>query len=651
MSVIFDTELLACAEDYWRDMLTSQANKEIESYNTILNDKYTTIQDEKQRNLEIAEFHESNLRNSWHKKIKASIENNTIPAEFFAPSKGASGRSGWLCSKKEDGYCVILVRQNNKWLMQTRKGVNIYPPSDFLSGLEKSTDFPSVMVGELITDKLCLNPQMRNEQFLQLQKIWWNNKMQLDTSKASARDDDQNIKAWTGLRIKIFSFPRTRIGNIEQIPTIEQDYNENLKHFQTHIQNHPHIGMCRMKLVSNSPEEIIEVFESVVAQGHEGIVIVDPEMRYFDLNDQKGIFKLKQKIVVRAKSTCIGEQTKNDKKTLLYQTIINQKTVQFPDRVSRQIAHKHPRIKYMEEMNVESKLKNSYQLRNGFRHVHIAFNNDLSMEVQRKVSVDKGESNPVFNPTGWVKRGNPKGSGGQQCLTERLRNIAQQNNRARELGKRGSDDFDDDNSDRGDAAGSQGGHGRGGAAGGETASAEGGGGNGNPIPNALSLPSHPVPSHPVRDSASAEEHGGAAGSEGGHGRRSGRSQLRRSNAGVFTICPKCKRQVTDPDPRYKYGHHYMHKECSEQRQPETKGTCPECKMEVTDADLRYKDGNYYVHQQCYEQWIQRQETRKRKLPHERSSIYQNTIISNPYLVTWKEPLSRTFYKSLHISKM
>ncbi len=93
-------------------------------------------------------------------------------------------RHHWL-GIKFDGYLVILYRTaHGGWTMRSRKGVELYPDDDFLTGLAQNKHLPAVLIGELLTGReheLCavqdrLQPEKRgfnrNKNFETLNKIF-----------------------------------------------------------------------------------------------------------------------------------------------------------------------------------------------------------------------------------------------------------------------------------------------------------------------------------------------------------------------------------------------------------------------------------------------------------------------------------------------
>ena len=384
----FCSVLLARATDYWRDMLKDNTKEEIKQYNSLYDDD-----DDSQCTDKAAD------KAAKYPHIKKASDQQTIPACFFDTHKVDSSRAAndspepagdWFFSVKEDGYLVILSRQGHNWSMQTRKGKELYPPEDFLKGLSESKELPDVMVGELITHENCWNENgfgdienravKRNEQFSKLAKIWWMNTKQ-DYEKMASRNTLTNIEAWTGLRIKIFSFPQEINYNIGET------YDHNIQIMKKSIHNHPWIGMCHMQRVpKHDLQFIIDIFTRVVQMGLEGIVLVDPDVSYADLKGKKGkkdqkakyFFKLKPKHVLHVRAyTYVGQQQKDGKPEYIYQTEAEGQTVKFHDQMPN-IRGNFSRIKYMEfALDV-----NNFQCRKGFRHMHFAQKDDMSMVVR-----------------------------------------------------------------------------------------------------------------------------------------------------------------------------------------------------------------------------------------------------------------------------
>jgi hypothetical protein len=369
----FCSVLLARATDYWREMLKDNTKQEIKQYNS----QYDSLCTDKA---------------AKYAHIKNASDQQTIPACFFDTHKVDSSRAAhdsqdlpgdWFFSVKEDGYLVILSRHGQNWSMQTRKGKELYPPEDFLKGLSQSKELPDVMVGELITHQNCWNEngyediklraKKRNEQFFKLQKIWWMNHLQ-DYEKIKERNTTKNTDAWTGLRIKIFSFPQ------ENTYDIGQTYCQNMKIMKGAIHNHPWIGMCFMQRVpKDHPKLLIDIFTRVVQMGLEGIVLVDPDVFYANLKDgkAKNFFKLKPKHVLpKQKYKYLCEEKTDGKTEYTYETEAEGQTVRFHDQMPN-IRKNESRIKYMEF----AQDVNNFQCHKGIRHMHFAQDDDISMVV------------------------------------------------------------------------------------------------------------------------------------------------------------------------------------------------------------------------------------------------------------------------------
>ena len=399
----FDPSLLARAEDYWREELIQNTRNNIKTYNKERAAKATSrfLKNRSILTQETSEQIDNSIEDWWCKgysqydQIKHASDLKTIPDFFFDTHEDDKDGSPvdpghWFFSVKEDGYLVILSRdwKTQNWSLQTRKGVAYYPPLDFLSGLKKSTQLPDVMVGELITDEKCWDENgfgdienravKRNQQFSKLAKIWWNKAHPEDTKQAE-RDLDKNTKAWTGLRIKIFSFPSP-----QNTHNIRETYCQNFQKMCAAIHNHPWIGMCNMlKVRKDHPELIIDIFRRVVQMGLEGIVLVEPDVKYADLNhpEDKKFFKLKPKTVLPLryyKPVHPFFQVKPDgtTKEYTYETEVKGKKIRFHDLIEIQ-RRNYSRIKYMEF----ARDVHNFQCHQGIRHTHFAQDDDMSMEV------------------------------------------------------------------------------------------------------------------------------------------------------------------------------------------------------------------------------------------------------------------------------
>ena len=234
-------------------------------------------------------------KTSYYTKIKnAKVEQN-LPAEFFVDV------TDWLWSVKEDGYLVKLIRnEKHQWSMRTRKNTLLFPPPAFLQGLEQNKELPSFMVGELVTNftgcaeelrsDTANHTKVRNKQFGKLIRVFYGGE-----------------DVWNGLRVKIFSFPHSSMDMEDEHSSrsMQETYKHYSKVMQKTIQHHPHIGMCRFGTLKNT-QHAIDIFNSIVQMGLEGIVIVNANAQYGALDDPRTgdnaenqlFFKLKQKIVL-----------------------------------------------------------------------------------------------------------------------------------------------------------------------------------------------------------------------------------------------------------------------------------------------------------------------------------------------------------------
>ena len=345
------------ATDFWREGLIHTCKMSIGMFNNRRQGERSTLE---RRYAE--EF----------RLIKQARTDAKLPADFFY------NVNGWMWSVKEDGYLVKLVRDQNKWSMWTRKGYQLHPPPAFLLGLALNEELPDCMVGELVTcftgctkeDRCSVRERnkARNGQFLQLQK----------TLKG------KQPKCWQGLRVKIFSFPTSE-------RNIKQTYDHYVKIMQKTLEYHPHIGMCKSGVLLNTAHAI-SIFESVVQMGLEGIVIVDPNVKYGQLTDIDGtpkdfFFKLKQKIVLPGRQ--ITQQGKIEvpkdgkiEKVFSYVTKVQDKDINFTDQQNRQ-SESWSRIKYMEQVPG----CNFFPCKNGYRHMHFATCYDMSVEVPARVEL------------------------------------------------------------------------------------------------------------------------------------------------------------------------------------------------------------------------------------------------------------------------
>jgi len=368
---MYDPQLLWRATDFWREALIPDSNirQDIKLYNK--------WDDAKTRSLK------KHARN--YSKINEAAEAKMMPAYFFQDVRG------WMWSVKEDGYCVILSRDDEgKWSMQLRSGLELKPPRAFLQGLDQSPNLPPVMVGELLTsfhgcsasDRKDAGRRtfQRNEQFAIIHRV-----LAGARSSDSSRKDPEKAKAheqaWVGLRVKVFAFPNNSMD-------MQTTYETSCALMRQSMHLHPHIGMCQSGILT-STQDAIDKFKQVVQMGLEGIVIVDPEVKYgtrlvLDRHeDEVGTFyKLKQKVVTPGvKFTNFGVSREEWKDGIVhtehaYTTNIDGKQIHFSDRQDRDSAYS--RLKYME---YSPAMGSRFPCQTGYRHMHFANADDMSVEV------------------------------------------------------------------------------------------------------------------------------------------------------------------------------------------------------------------------------------------------------------------------------
>jgi hypothetical protein len=372
---MYDPALLWRATDFWREGLGWRVRKDIKLYN---------------------QWHDEDTRklptyNQNYTGIAQADENKPMPANFFQDV------TGWLWFVKEDGYLVSLSRDaQDKWSMHTRSGLKLTPPRGFLEGLEKSMSLPAVMVGELVTcftgcdaaDRADTGSRnvLRNQQFAIIHRVL---------------ERGADPLAWVGLRIKVFAFPNKTMD-------IWTTYNTYRDVMAATLHHHPHIGMCRAgKLFStdqlHSTQYAINIFAHVVQMGLEGIVIVNPSVKYGTLDtlddhhEEIGtFFKLKQKIVLPGRKFQKTGRTKDvskDGKTHTehdFTTTVDGQVVHFTDRIGKETAH--ARIKYMEHA---PGLGDTFPCQSGYRHMHFAQSDDMNVMVpaERALTTDHATRN------------------------------------------------------------------------------------------------------------------------------------------------------------------------------------------------------------------------------------------------------------------
>ncbi len=354
------------ATDFWREALKDSVRADI-----------------KRNNAQKLSIYASN-----YAKIQKAKQEQKLPADFFVDV------TGWLWSVKEDGYLVKLIREDNKWSMRTRKDTFLNPPPAFLQGLEKNKELPSFMVGELVTDFTGCDEDSRkdekrrnkerNKQFGKLIRVF------------KGRED-----VWDGLRVKIFSFPHSSMDMKDQHSSrsMQETYEHYSNVMQRTLQYHPHIGMCRFGTLK-STQHAIDIFNSVVQMGLEGIVIVKADVQYGALTyphtgdnaENKLFFKLKQKIVLAGRQiTNLGtiQRSKDGElETPEYEyritddndSMINM--IKFIDQQNRE-TDTFSRLKFMEFVPGDGQDKgfDRFPCIEGYRHMHFANKDDESVKV------------------------------------------------------------------------------------------------------------------------------------------------------------------------------------------------------------------------------------------------------------------------------
>lgn len=354
------------AQDFWREALLPESKEWIKRWHL----RYQTKEELGNRG----------------KEMELIEQQKELPPEWFVDV------TGWMWSEKADGYFVELRRDDrrdtNKWTMWSRRGVRLFPPDNFLTGLEQNTELPSIMYGELVTGVTdCLRDYRldtdkrtwaRNEQFKLLQKIW-----------------TRSEEAFEGLRVKIFAFPQSK-----------QTMWDTFLHYKSvmlkTLEHHPHIGMCNFGRLDNT-KHAIDIFKSVVQMGLEGIVIVNADDMYGALlnrqaDDACNLFKLKQKICTWGENLHNRQITKTVKKDgediseHEYTVFLpytdkhgeaSRNKIIFSDRKNRKDCNS-ARIKYMERC---ASVGNTFQHHMGYRHIHFATVYDMSVEVPAKLQL------------------------------------------------------------------------------------------------------------------------------------------------------------------------------------------------------------------------------------------------------------------------
>ena len=373
---MFDRALLWRATDFWREGLTPRMHKVIGLYNT--------WEDKKRK-----------LGAGWeYESIEQAAADASLPAHFFQDV----AKFWWYV--KEDGYLVSLDRAGpyGPWSMHTRGGVRLTPPPEFLAGLGRSEGLPNVMLGELVTSFTgCAEGDradpgrrnvLRNEQFARIHRV------------IVAGGD---AESWEGLRVKVFAFPTSK-------QSIGEAYELYANVLENTIDLHPHIGLCRAGRVGNAADAIA-VFRCVVRLGLEGIVLVNSNATYGetykeDRHDEKlgTFFKLKQKTVLAGtqfynwhKPRAVWKDgTRHDEHR--FKTTVDGEEVFFTDQQDRPTGV--ARLKYMEYVPGMDR----FPCRNGYRHMHFATHEDMSVTVPAAAADEPAPKFGVLNVLGWDAR-------------------------------------------------------------------------------------------------------------------------------------------------------------------------------------------------------------------------------------------------------
>lgn len=144
----------------------------------------------------------------------------------------------------------------------------------------------------------------------------------------------------------------------------------------TTLQHHQHIGMCDTGKLRNT-QHAIDIFNSVVQMGLEGIVIVDADEEYGTLVDRHGddaqlFFKLQQKIVLPWTQITQGKKIDRWKDGAEHPEHIytmqneNNEKIEFTDEQDRKTGS-YVRIKYMEHA---PGMTNNFPCQSGYSHAH-----------------------------------------------------------------------------------------------------------------------------------------------------------------------------------------------------------------------------------------------------------------------------------------
>ena len=326
----------------------------------------------------IPEDNENEEAKKWRKKV---TESKQIPLESFI-----SITSDWCWCLKYDGFYIRLTRDStSRWQMSTRSGVQLHPPTSFLQHLP--TTFPKGMEieAELVFDsnQMC-EPSDRSDAKKRIVK------RTLDFAKLhiSSLRSTKDLSGWNGMRLVLFAFPLKGT-------TFEQSFQEGSAIIQASQEQHPHISTCKYESVE-STEKTIQIFESVVQMGLEGIILRKKTSVYQNTTDAStSIYKMKQKIVTirkqefkdirQVRMTRDGRvRPEREYEVINFNDEDSRQTCKFTD--SRDPGQTNPNGNYNKRLKWHERATSKMNVWDlnylGIRHLCFATDLDLSFEVQ-----------------------------------------------------------------------------------------------------------------------------------------------------------------------------------------------------------------------------------------------------------------------------
>lgn len=221
-------------------------------------------------------------------------------------AKNFKDLKNWLICLKWDGFYVRLKRDGKKWLIYTRSGNELHPPTSFLQHV--SLDLPDgmEMEGELVFDS---DQRCKPEDRVDAEKRIEKRTLDFQRLHFSSLRSTKNFRVWHGLRLVLFAFPHLD-------SKFHVSYEVGNREIEKSQEKHTHITVCNYHTLE-STQEAIEIFKCVVQMGCEGVIVRDPNAVYNTTNNEdkykSDIFKLKQKIVTESEQqfTQVGEPKKN----------------------------------------------------------------------------------------------------------------------------------------------------------------------------------------------------------------------------------------------------------------------------------------------------------------------------------------------------